>query len=120
VDLLAVQSQRGAHLPFPVINATMRPAAGIMGLVSHPMHGAWEDTSYMFHGKEVHTLRRTRICDGIEAVRRSTSEQRTAVLTKFEELKAQTAERQQAYHDMVHQVLDERLDSSSQPMSSQS
>ena len=104
----------------PVINATMRPAAGIIGLVSHPIHGAWEEARFMFQGKEVHTLRHTRISDGIEAVRRSTSEQRMEILTKFEELKSQTSERQKAYHDIVKQMLEENTDSSSPSTSSHS
>jgi hypothetical protein len=95
----------------------MRPAAGILGLISHPLHGAWEEAKYTFQGKEVVTLRSTRISDGVEAVLRSSSEQRAEILMKFEEAKSHTPERRKAYHDMAKQLLEENAASSSHPSS---
>ncbi len=54
----------------------MKPAAGIVGLIAHPMNGAWKSIRSDSSRKQEEHQRSTRISDGVEEVKRSTSEER--------------------------------------------
>ncbi|KZT54368.1 glycosyltransferase family 1 protein [Calocera cornea HHB12733] len=77
-------------------NATLRPAAGILGMIAHPMAGAWASMQTTM-GKRTDTSRiRTRQQEGQAAVKESREEERRAVLARFAELKKDTETRRRA------------------------
>ena len=65
------------------INATMRPAAGVLGVVAYPIHGAWKSGQKTWARKQESQQRSTRITDGVEDVRRSSLEEQGRVVAKF-------------------------------------
>lgn len=78
------------------INATMRPAAGIVGMISNPITGAVKGVQTKFGRsksiqKQESKTAKTRRADGEEEVRRSAKEERKAVLEAFERLSKQDA-----------------------------
>lgn len=80
----------------PDINATMRPAAGIVGMISNPITGAVKGVQTKFGRsksiqKQESKTAKTRRADGEEEVRRSAKEERKAVLEAFERLSKQDA-----------------------------
>ncbi|KAK0210173.1 UDP-Glycosyltransferase/glycogen phosphorylase [Desarmillaria ectypa] len=77
-------------------NVTMKPAAGICGLMSHPMNGAWKSIHSHSRKQQEECQRSTRISDGVEEVKPSTSEERKMILKRFQEAKGTTSERQKA------------------------
>ncbi|PBK62939.1 glycosyltransferase family 1 protein [Armillaria solidipes] len=87
------------------VNVTMKPAAGIVGLVAHPLNGAWKNIRSDSSRKQEEHQRSTRISDGVEEVKRSTSEERNFILRRFREAKATTSERQKAMSEAARSVL---------------
>ncbi|KAK0227822.1 UDP-Glycosyltransferase/glycogen phosphorylase [Armillaria fumosa] len=87
------------------VNVTMKPAAGIVGLVAHPMNGAWKSIRSDSSKKQEERQRSTRISDGVEEVKRSTSEERNFILRRFREAKATTSGRQKAMSEAARSVL---------------
>src|SRR5262249_28129955 len=87
--------------------AAIRPAAGIVGLVSHPIRGAVESTRNTFGRKEDSPLRHIRISEGLHTVLGSTTADRATILRRFEEAKSQVLERRNAYEDMAKRFLEE-------------
>ncbi|PBK62940.1 UDP-Glycosyltransferase/glycogen phosphorylase [Armillaria solidipes] len=78
-------------------NAAMKPSAGIVGLMSHPMNGAWKSIrSHSSKHQEERQRRSTRILYGVEEVRRSTPQERNVILNRFREAKVTTSERQKS------------------------
>ncbi|KAK0185951.1 glycosyltransferase family 1 protein [Armillaria mellea] len=79
------------------VNCAMKPSAGIVGLMSHPMNGAWQSIrSHTKKRQEERQRRSTRILDGVEEVRRSTPQERNMILNRFREAKVTTSERQKS------------------------
>ncbi|KZO92404.1 glycosyltransferase family 1 protein [Calocera viscosa TUFC12733] len=77
-------------------NATLRPAAGIVGMIAHPMAGAWAQVQTSI-GKRTDSSRiRTRQQEGQTAVKESKDSERRAVLARFAELKKDTETRRRA------------------------
>jgi sterol 3beta-glucosyltransferase len=65
------------------INATIRPAAGVLGVVAYPIHGAMKSGQRTWARKELWSQRSTRVADGIEEVQRSSTEERRRIVAKF-------------------------------------
>ncbi|KAK0185950.1 UDP-Glycosyltransferase/glycogen phosphorylase [Armillaria mellea] len=87
------------------VNVTMKPAAGIVGLVAHPINGAWKSIRSDSSKKQEERQRSTRISDGVEDVKQSTSEGRNFIIRRFREAKATTSERQKAMSEAARRVL---------------
>lgn len=66
----------------------MRPAAGVLGVVAYPIHGAWKSGQKTWACKQESRQRSTRVTDGIEDVRKSSMEERGRVVTKFKAITA--------------------------------
>ncbi|EEB96100.1 hypothetical protein MPER_04820, partial [Moniliophthora perniciosa FA553] len=62
--------------PRSFINATMLPAAGIVGAVKHPMKGAIKSVQALINKDKEGVQFNTRVSDGIEAVKFSTQSER--------------------------------------------
>lgn len=77
------------------INATMRPAAGIMGMLAHPIEGAWKSVQKPWAKKQDSQQLATRVEAGQRAVKESTEQERRAVIETFKRMttKNATAER---------------------------
>jgi hypothetical protein len=88
-----------------IMNATMKPAAGLVGFVAQPLHGAKKLLEGVM--KRGTKLPSTRIQDGLEAVRTVTREETNALLVKFERLKWSTKERQADYARMAKEAMQE-------------
>ncbi|KII89415.1 glycosyltransferase family 1 protein [Plicaturopsis crispa FD-325 SS-3] len=87
------------------VNATMRPAAGIVGVVASPLAGAWKATQKTWARAQEQTQRTTRISDGIAAVKGSSQAERNAVLSGFKKAKETTRQRQKACRDKAQEVM---------------
>ncbi len=84
----------------------MKPSAGIVGLMSHPMNGAWKSfRSHSSKHQEERQRRSTRILDGVEEARRSTLQERNVILNRFREAKATTSERQKSMAEAARTAL---------------
>ena len=68
------------------INVTMRPAAGVLGVVAYPIQGAWKSTQGTWARKQVLQQRSTRVADGVDEVARSSEEERQRIVAKFKAL----------------------------------
>jgi sterol 3beta-glucosyltransferase len=97
----------------------MRPAAGIMGLIYHPIHGAYKSAqsslgplSLLATSQQIQAQRSihgTRVRQGKEEVRKSTKEQRDEVVRVFRELsqKEKVEERRKELQKRAEEVLKE-------------
>ncbi|GLB35572.1 putative glycosyltransferase family 1 protein [Lyophyllum shimeji] len=94
------------------VNVTMRPAAGIVGVVVHPLRGAWKSLQTATGQKQEHQIRITRISDGREAVRNSTAAQRAEITRKFKEAQQSTEARRRQYREIAEKVLREEVEDS--------
>lgn len=84
----------------------MKPSAGIVGLMSHPMNGAWKSIrSHSSKHQEQRQRRSTRILDGVEEVRRSAPQERNVILNRFREAKVTTSERQKSMAEVARNAL---------------
>ncbi|TDL28120.1 glycosyltransferase family 1 protein [Rickenella mellea] len=79
------------------VNVTVRPAAGIVGLVANPLQGVWKSMQKGWAQKHEPKQRATRISDGVEDVKSSSREARNAVMRKFKDMEATSAERKSQY-----------------------
>lgn len=96
----------------------MKPAAGIVGLVSKPLEGLWKAAQTPMARSQEAQLRGTRVSDGTAAVQRSTHTQRSEILRKFKEAKLVTKERQKQYREMAEKAMYGEGDPSHQDASS--
>lgn len=64
----------------------MRPAAGVLGTVAYPIHGAWKSSQNPWAHKQESPQRSTRIRDGLEDFRKSSLEEQERIVTKFKAL----------------------------------
>ena len=90
-----------------VINATMKPAAGIVGVVAHPLNGAKQ--SLLAATKRKKDLPSNRISDGQEAVTAVKGKQQgpNSILSRFDAMKSTTKERQKDYARMAEEAMEE-------------
>lgn len=88
---------------------TARPAAGIVGVVSHPLHGAYLTVAKRFATKPVQVQRATRIEDGLHDVQNAQSNEGALVLDAFKEAMKEGAvkARQEKYAKAAKDVLEE-------------
>ncbi|VDB99463.1 unnamed protein product [Peniophora sp. CBMAI 1063] len=92
------------------VNATMRPAAGIVGLVASPLRGAWQSAASMGGTRQAPHLRvisDTRKEEGVQAVSQSTPKERKDVLRRWHELKKTVEERKKRLQEDAVKVLEE-------------
>ncbi|KAF5386949.1 hypothetical protein D9615_002027 [Tricholomella constricta] len=89
------------------VNVTVRPAAGIVGVVAHPFHGAWKSLQTATGQRQEHQIRYTRISDGREAVKASTAAQCAEIVRKFKDAQRSTEARQKKYREIVEKVMRE-------------
>jgi sterol 3beta-glucosyltransferase len=85
----------------------MRPAAGVIGLVAHPLQGAWKGVQKTWAKDQEQAQRSTRISDGVEDVKGSTKEERKMIMERWVELKKTTRQRQKKYREEAEKVLNE-------------
>lgn len=88
------------------MNATMRPAAGIAGVIAQPLQGAWKSAQSMVAQKQEQQQLSTRISDGIDAVKRSIPREREGILGKYEESKAGAKERRERMKKTVDEMFE--------------
>jgi len=91
--------------PLLVANATMRPAAGIVGLFTYPIQGAWKSAQSSTGKKQEEQYYRTRVSDGVEAVRNSSNWERQEILRLFKEAKPGTEERKRKLKELAERAL---------------
>lgn len=104
---------------FLVVNVTVRPAAGILGVVALPFQGVWKSVQTTTGRRQEERQRETRIADGVHAFDLASPSQRENVLKKFEEAKYGTAGRLQAYKEAARKVMfDDRPQSGLSPSAS--
>ncbi|KAF8061758.1 UDP-Glycosyltransferase/glycogen phosphorylase [Lyophyllum atratum] len=89
------------------VNVTMRPAAGIVGVVAHPFQGAWRSLQTTTGQRQEHQFRATRISDGREAVKNSSAAQRAEIFRKFKDAQRGKAQREKKYQEIVEKVMQE-------------
>lgn len=87
------------------MNVTMRPAAGIVGLVAHPFKGVWKSAQSVTARAQEQQQRNTRVSDGLEEVKLYSQAQRADIVKKFRDLKPGTKERQRQYKDLAEEVM---------------
>ena len=105
---------------FSVVNVTMLPSAGMFGIVKHPMKGAIKSVqNLMFKGTEG-VQWRTRVSDGVLAVKNSTEMERMSILKKFEEAKPGIKERQERLAKEAEEAIRKDLVEGQAPSSSSS
>jgi sterol 3beta-glucosyltransferase len=85
----------------------MKPAAGGLGLVAHPARGAWKSLQRQFNYKPTEPQRNTRVSNGVQTVKLSSSEQRQKVLEGFRVAKANVAERKKQMEKEGRRILKE-------------
>ncbi|KAL0569753.1 hypothetical protein V5O48_012214 [Marasmius crinis-equi] len=86
-------------------NATILPAAGIVGVIKHPMKGAVKSFQNMWKTDKEKVQYSTRVADGKVAVRMASTAEKNAIIKKFEEAKPGTKERQERYAKLAAKVL---------------
>ncbi|KAI5118322.1 hypothetical protein M0805_006605 [Coniferiporia weirii] len=100
------------------VNATARPAAGIVGVIAHPLHGALVSAAKRFAKKPVQVQRVTRIGDGLRDARDSTERRRLHILTAFKEAKATEGERKERYKEAATEAAKKAIDEELSPANS--
>jgi sterol 3beta-glucosyltransferase len=103
-----------------VVNATIRPAAGVLGVIAYPIEGAWKTMQCAWDLMEDQQLRATRVSDGLEEVRKSALEEREAVLDKLGVMKMDTEKRHEQWKAQVENAMLESEDQNSPPEGSSS
>ncbi|KAG9123607.1 hypothetical protein FRC07_014543 [Ceratobasidium sp. 392] len=73
------------------VNATMRPAAGIVGMIARPLEGAWKSVQSPWAKKQDSQQLATRVERGQLALEASTHEERQAVVDTFKRLAGKSA-----------------------------
>ena len=68
-----------------VINATMRPAAGIVGAIAHPIQGAYRSVQGTLTKEQDQPHYRIRVEEGEQAVELSTDSEKAEIVQKFKE-----------------------------------
>ncbi|KAF9265967.1 glycosyltransferase family 1 protein [Marasmius fiardii PR-910] len=86
-------------------NVTLRPAAGIVGVVKHPMKGAVKSVQSLLGKDKEIVQQRTRISDGLLAVKAGPPAQKQEIIERFEAAKAGTKERQETLAKMAEKVM---------------
>ncbi|KAH8114206.1 glycosyltransferase family 1 protein [Phellopilus nigrolimitatus] len=94
---------KGAGRSF--VNATVRPAAGIVGVVAHPLYGVWTSAAKHFTKRPIQIQRATRISDGLQDVQNSTEAQRLHVLAAFKKARESERKRKEDYKQAAKKVL---------------
>ncbi|KAF9026710.1 glycosyltransferase family 1 protein [Hymenopellis radicata] len=87
-----------------MVDLAMKPMAGTVALVSHPMQGAWTSVKLSAARKTADTRRKMRVQLGAEDVKASTSEERWMVIKGFNacitsHIQRQKAEKEKAKAD---------------------
>lgn len=90
------------------VNVTMKPAAGIVGAIVHPMNGLWKSAIPGKLGPTEVKQRGVRMAEGMKEVKSSDRRERDAVLKTFKELKKTTPERREKMVVLATQVMQER------------
>jgi sterol 3beta-glucosyltransferase len=96
----------------------MRPAAGAIGLVAHPLQGAWRSLQKNWATELKQSGRSTRIRDGEEDVKNSSKEQRHRILETFEAVKKTVEERKKKYKEEAEKVMYGMTDREAEAVSS--
>jgi sterol 3beta-glucosyltransferase len=96
----------------------MRPAAGAIGLVAHPLQGAWRSLQKNWATELKQSGRSTRIRDGEEDVKNSSKEQRHQILDAFEAVKKTVGERKKKYKEEAETVMYGMTDREAEAVSS--
>ncbi|KAL0059449.1 hypothetical protein AAF712_013793 [Marasmius tenuissimus] len=86
-------------------NATIRPAAGIVGVIKHPMKGAIKSFQSQFQKDKENVQYQTRVADGRLAVKEASARDKEMIRKNFEEAKPGTKERQGRYAKLATKVL---------------
>jgi len=94
---------KGAGRSF--VNVTMKPAAGILGLVVHPTQGAWKSMQKTWAKEQEQHQRNVRLSDGAFEVKCSNALDRNAILEKFETAKMTTNVRQKTYKGLAEKEM---------------
>jgi len=87
----------------------MRPAAGILGLVTYPVQGAWMEARSAMGKSQERQQVDTRVLDGKEDVRNSTRYQREEILRNFKEAKKGTKQRHENYKAVAEELFSNHL-----------
>ncbi|KAG8746143.1 hypothetical protein FRC10_006009 [Ceratobasidium sp. 414] len=89
------------------VNASLRPAAGIIGMIAHPIEGAWKSAQSPWAKKQDSQQPATRIKRGQLALAASTDEERRVVIDTFKRLAQQgaTAERRKTTEAEAREAL---------------
>jgi sterol 3beta-glucosyltransferase len=114
-DLLEVVSamscfQRNASSSLVVVNATMRPAAGIMGFIAYPLQGAWKSMQSEIGRTQEDRQHLTRLADGKAAVQQSSPAQRTQIIERFNKALRDTPARRKHYLEAAERAMFEDMD----------
>lgn len=90
------------------VNASMRPAAGIMGMISHPIEGAWKSVQKPWAKKQDSQQLATRVKGGQLSFAASTDGERRAVIEAFKHLakKDATTERRKTIEAEAREALE--------------
>lgn len=83
----------------------MRPAAGALGLVVHPTHGAWKSMQKMWAKEQEQYQRKTRLSDGISDVQSNTKLDQDTILKKWTAAKLTTDVRKKKYRDIAEKEM---------------
>lgn len=102
------------------VNVTARPAAGIVGLISHPLQGAFAGVAKHFAKKPVQVQYETRVNDGLEDVQNSSEAQRCQIVQAFKVACSTEHGRQSHYAQEAQEILEQASEDGAQDGSSPS
>ena len=97
--------QRNAVSSLPVVNATMRPAAGIMGFIAFPLQGAWKSMQSEMGRTQENRQHHTRLADGKAAVQQSSPAQRAQIIERFNKALPDTPARRKHYMEAAERAM---------------
>ena len=102
--------QHNAASSLIVVNATMRPAAGIMGFIAYPLQGAWKSMQSDIGRTQENRQNHTRLADGKAAVQQSSPAQRAQIIERFNKALRDTPARRKHYMEAAERAMFEDMD----------
>lgn len=88
-----------------VANLAMKPTAGVLAVMTYPAEGAWKTLQKACAKKQEDHQHKIRILDGISAFQSASKLEKSAIIAKFQAVKAATNDRKKKYRFMVEKEM---------------
>ena len=83
----------------------MKPAAGILGVITHPAQGAWKTMQKSWAREQEQYNRKTRMFEGVTAVQGGSKLDHDEIIERFRNAKPATKDRKKKYKDMAEKEM---------------